>query len=63
LKPNDQLVFVRDPAHTAAFQIARITMTPIGGTLSGCVGAIWIWVSGFVAWRFRHSWIDPGSRR
>jgi hypothetical protein len=47
--------FVRDPAHSTAFESTRIALTPVGGVVSGCIGAVWVWVGGFVMWRFQHT--------
>jgi hypothetical protein len=55
LHSNQMLHFVRDPAHTAAFEPSRIALTPVGCVVSACIGAVWLWIGGFVVWRYRHS--------
>ncbi len=55
LHHNQRLQFVRDPAHTVAFESGRIALTPAGGVVSGCIGAVWLWVGGFVVWRFQQT--------
>jgi hypothetical protein len=55
LHRDQRIQFVRDPAHTAAFESTRIALTPVGSVVSGCIGAVWLWVGGFVMWRFQHT--------
>ncbi len=47
LHPNQTLHFIHDPAHTTAFEPTHINLTPIGGVVSICIGAVWLWVGGF----------------
>jgi hypothetical protein len=55
LHREQTIQFVRDPAHTVAFESSRIGLTPAGGIVSGSIGAVWLWMSGFVMWRFQHA--------
>lgn len=52
---RDQTIqFVHDPAQTMAFASTRIAITPAGAVVGSCIATIWLWIGGFVVWRFLH---------
>jgi hypothetical protein len=55
LQRDQTIQFVHDPAHTMAFESTHVALTPAGAVVSGSIAALWLWVGGFIVWRFQHS--------